>query len=125
MAVRTAVKLDDIEGGELLFGDMLKEGGTVSPSRGLFNDRSGTITTAATSQVLAYANGVRKYLFVENLDQTENLWINFGPAAVQARPSILIPGNGSFVMEGSYICTDTVTVIAATAGHAFTAKESA
>ncbi len=99
---------------------------TVAPSAGALTDRSGTITTGGTSQDLAASNTNRWYLLVQNTDETatgEALWINFTTAATAAHPSIkLFPGD-TFVMEGSFVSSEKVTVVAATTGHTFTAKE--
>lgn len=92
-------------------------------SVGSLTDFSDDITAGGVSQTLAVANVLRKYIFVQNLDASEDLWINFGAAATIARPSIKISAGGSFVMEGSFVSTQEITVIATTIGHDFTAKE--
>jgi len=97
----------------------------LTPATGNLTDRSGTITVAATSQELAAVNVGRKYLRVQNLDGAEDLWINFtDDAAVDTEGSICLPALGSFVMEGSFISSEKVTVIATTVDHKFTAKEA-
>ena len=100
--------------------------GTVSttPTQGTLTDRSGTITLGGTAQTLAAASATRKYLLIENLDLTNPLWINFTTAAVQSQPSIRLGVGGSFSMEAGFISTELVSVIAATTGHAWAAKES-
>lgn len=90
---------------------------------GALTDISGTLTTGATSEEIAAANPSRRYLFIQNLHATEDLWINFGVAAVQSQPSIKLPGGGSFVMEAGFCSTQAVHVIATTIAHAWTAKE--
>lgn len=92
-------------------------------TQGTLTDKSGTITLGGTAQTLAAANSSRKYLLVVNDDPAELLWINFTTAAVASQPSIPIGPRGSFVMEGDFISTELVSVIAATTSHAFTAKE--
>lgn len=94
----------------------------VTPSQGTLVDKSGTITSGGAAQTLAAANTARKYLIVQNVSQ-ENLWINFTTTAVQNQPSILLLPNGSFVMEGSYVSTELVSIIGTTTGSTFTAKE--
>ncbi|MDE2040679.1 MAG: hypothetical protein KGO96_13915 [Elusimicrobia bacterium] len=92
--------------------------------RGTLTDRSGTITTGGTAQQLAAANASRKYLVIQNQHATEVLWFNFTTTAVQSEPSFqLAAGGGSFVMEGEFVSTEAVSVIAATTGHPWTAKE--
>lgn len=97
---------------------------TATGGGGTLTDRSGSITTGGTSQTLAPANPSRQYLFIQNPpNATENLYINFTSAASAASGSIgLVPGQ-SFVMETNFISTELVTVYAATAAHAYTAKE--
>lgn len=92
------------------------------PFRGAITDRSGSITTAATSQLLAPANGSRQYIIIQNIS-VENLWIDFGVDAVQDKPSIRLEPGDSFVMEDEFISTDSIHIIGATAGSKFVAKE--
>lgn len=94
----------------------------VSPQRKSFTNRSGTITTGGTAQTLAAANANRGYFFIQN-HSTGDLWIDFGATAVQSQPSIRIPSEGSFVLEGLGCSTEAVSVIGAATGQAFTAKE--
>ena len=97
---------------------------TVSPTAGTLTDRSGTLTTAATSQQIAPANPSRRYLLIQNVSTTEVMWVNFTTAATQSEPSILLGANGgSLVMEASAVSTEAVNVIGASAGHPWTAKE--
>lgn len=98
--------------------------GFISGTQGTLTDRSGTITLGGTAQTLAAANATRKYLIVENVSQTEDLWINFTTTAVVGQPSLLIKPNGVFVMESSFVSTELVSVIAATTSHAWAAKEA-
>lgn len=102
----------------------LKVAAIASGVTGPFTDRSGTITVGGTSQQLAAANAARRYLIVQNPPTaTENLYINFTTAASTGAGSIgLIPGS-AYTMESDFINTEAVTVIAATTGHVFTAKE--
>ncbi len=89
---------------------------------GTLTDRSGTVTLGATAQQLAAANAARKYFFFQN-NSVGDLWINFGVTAVASQPSIkIIAGNG-FSMENSFVSNQLVSVIGATTGQAFTAKE--
>lgn len=94
------------------------------PTTTTLTDRSGTITTADTDQVLAAANLTRKYLLVQNLDDGEPLWINFGVAAVATQPSYRIDPGQTFKMEGNVVSSQAVHVISGVTGHLFTAKEA-
>jgi len=95
-----------------------------APTQGNLTDRSGTITAGTVSQTLAAVNTSRKYLMVQNIDASEDLWINFtSDAAVATAGSIQIKAGATFTMEGAFVSTQLVTVIATTTAHKFTAKE--
>jgi hypothetical protein len=94
------------------------------PRRGTLTDRSTTITAGGTAQQLVAANTSRRYLLIINpLTATENLWVNFTTTAVTDSPSIGLAPGDSLVMEGMFVTTEVVSVIAATTGHKVTAKE--
>lgn len=95
---------------------------TVIAYSGAFTDRSGTITSGGTAQTLMAANANRKYFLIQNLS-TENLWINFTTTAVAGQPSLRITPGTSFVLEGFFTSTEAVSIIGATTGSAFSAKE--
>lgn len=95
-----------------------------TPLAGALTDRSGTITVANTDQEMMAAATGRKYLFIQNLDAAEDLWINFnGAAAVGTVGSICLGPYESFERDGGFIPTQSVHVIATTISHKFTAKE--
>lgn len=96
---------------------------TTTPTAGTLTNRSGTITVGGTAQQLMAANASRKYLFIQNLS-TENMWINLTTTATTGQPSIKLLPNGVFSMEGAFVSTESVSVIAATTGSAYTAKEA-
>lgn len=85
-------------------------------------DQSGTITTGGTSQELAPARTRRRYFLFENIS-AEDMWLDFGTAAVADEPSIKVPTGGSFVMESGLVSSKAINVIAATTGSKFVAKE--
>ncbi len=87
-----------------------------------FTNRSGTLAANNTAQQVMAANLNRKYLLVQNVSAIA-LWINFNTDANADQPSIKLVADGSFVMEGSAIVTDSVSIIGSTAGSSFTAKE--
>lgn len=95
----------------------------VTPTSGALTDRSGTITTGGTAQTAAAANTARKHLFIQNPSTAPgSLWFSTTGTAVQASPSIeLVPG--ASYETGTFVPTGVVSVIAATTGHAFTARE--
>lgn len=87
-----------------------------------------TITAGGTQQNVFAANPSRRYLIIQNLS-TDELWVNFGANATADKPSLALapasgttPG-GSIEYAGSYIPTSTVTIIGATTGSKFSAKQ--
>jgi hypothetical protein len=94
-----------------------------SSSSGAFTDRSGTITAGGTQQTLAAALATRKYFFFQNLS-IEDMWLNFTTVATADQPSIKVVSGGSFALEGSFVSTELISIIAATTGSKWTAKEA-
>lgn len=92
-------------------------------AQGALTDRSGTIAAAATSQQIAAANGARRYLRVQNLDAVADLWVNLGAAANAGAGSLRLAPGAVLTFDGSFVPTQAVNVLGATAGAAFTAKE--
>lgn len=90
--------------------------------QGTLTNGSGSITTGGTSQQIFASKSDRRYLLIQNIS-TENLWFNFGTAAVQDQPSIKLLPNASFVMESNFVDTQAVNIIGATTGSKFVAKE--
>lgn len=87
-------------------------------------DKSGAITTGATSQTLAAANANRKYLIVQNIS-SEDMWIRWdGSAATADKPSIKLVSGASWENPAHWCPTAAITVIAATTGSKFTAWEA-
>lgn len=90
--------------------------------QGALTDGSGTITTGGSAQQIFAANTDRRYLLIQNVS-TANEWINFGTSATESEPSIqLVPG-GSFEFDAGFVDTELVSIIGATTGQAFTAKQ--
>lgn len=93
-------------------------------AQGALTDRSGDIAAADTSEEVMAANASRRYLLIQNLSAANVMWIDFGVAAVKDQPSIMLAANGgSFVMEGSFICTQAINIICATINEPYAAKE--
>ena len=90
---------------------------------GTLTDRSGTITTGGTAQQLAPVNVTRRYLVIMNMHASEVMYFNFTTTAVAGEPSFSLPAGAAFVMESAYVSTELISVIAATTGHPWTAKE--
>ena len=95
---------------------------TTDPVSGALTDGSGTITLGGTAQEVFAANATRSYLAIQNLS-TENLWVNFGIAAVASQPSLKLIPNASFAMESSFVSNQSVSIIGATTSSAFAAKQ--
>jgi hypothetical protein len=88
-------------------------------------DYSSTITTGGSAQTAAAADVNRGTLFMA-APQDEDLWHNFGTAAVADSPSILIP-SGETVFYGPEwrsLITQYISVIGATTGKKFTIKDT-
>lgn len=96
---------------------------TTRPSVGALTDKSGTCTLADTSYAVAAANATRKFLFFQNISDTD-MWINFGVAAVKDSPSIKIGAGGeAYSLEGGFVSNQAVNVICGAGGKKWTAKE--
>lgn len=82
------------------------------------------IVAGGTAQQVFAANPNRRYLIIQN-QSNDPLWINFGAAATAAPPSIQIATNGgSYIFEGAFIPTGSISIIGATTGDMFSAKEA-
>jgi hypothetical protein len=71
---------------------------------------------------LAASNSSRKYFFIQNISSGV-VWINFGVAAVTTMPSIRLQAGDTFSMEGAFISTESINIIAVVTTKDFTAKE--
>lgn len=104
--------------------DTADYGLVVRPVRqGVLSDFGGTIATGGTAQTIIGPNLARRFLLIENLDPTEDLWLDFTSAAVLSQPSILIPHGETFRMDGAFVSTEEVSLNATTTAHPFAAKE--
>lgn len=99
-------------------------------TQGALTDKSGTITAGGTAQVLAAAKSDRRYLMIQNLS-TGVLWVNTTGTAAVGQPSIALKActvlndgtGGAIVFEGSFIPTGAVSILGATTGQPFAARE--
>jgi hypothetical protein len=89
---------------------------------GAVTDHSGTITTGGTAQGLMPANATRKYLVIQNISGGD-LWFNFTTTAVLNEPSFKLTAGSSFTMEDAFVSNEALSIIGATTGQAFTAKD--
>lgn len=98
---------------------------------GAVTDRSGSIAAGATAQTLATSNAARRYLVIQNL-ATETLWVNFGVTAVADQPSIALRAcavagdgsGGSITYDAGFAPPSLVSIIGATTGSKYAAKEA-
>lgn len=116
-----------IDNGDGSFSLATAAGGGAGPgtdggvTRGSLTNRSGTIAAGGTSQILMAANTNRGYLIIVNTSDAP-LYIKFGGTAT-TNDLPIAAGSGSFVMEGSFIATDAISIIGATTGKTFVAWE--
>lgn len=96
--------------------------GVITPTKGNLTDRSGSLVAANIAQQLMAANINRRYLFIQNLS-TVDLWINFSAPAIAGQPSLKLPPNSGFAMEGTFVTTEAVSVIGTVVGQTWCAKE--
>ena len=118
------IRLVDLGDGSFSVSVVVGTGAAVitQPTRGALTNRSGSIAAGGTSQQLAPANATRNYLFIQNVSAND-IWFNFGTAAVVDQPSVrLLPGQ-SFSMEGTFVSTEVVNIISANTGDKYVAKE--
>lgn len=97
----------------------------IAPATLTFTDRSGTTSaTANTSTSVAGVNLNRRYILIQNLDTSNDIFINFTSAASATAPgSIRISAKSSFVLESSAISTEAINIVSGSASINFTAKE--
>jgi hypothetical protein len=88
---------------------------------GAGTDRSSSITLGGTAQVLAAANTARVALVGQNIDPSEDMWLNEvgGTATANTAGSILVPAKATFSVDTNR----AISIVAATTGHKFTAVE--
>lgn len=97
----------------------------ITPVKGTLTDNSGsTSATPSTSTQIMAANSSRKYLLIENLSTTVNIYINFTSAATAGSGSYLLLPGGSIVQETGFVSTEAVTVLSTTASVPYTAKQA-
>lgn len=89
---------------------------------GTLTDHSGSIAAGATAQSLMSSNASRKYLFIQNVSDTD-MWINFGTTAVADQPSIKVEAGTAFAMESAFVSTQSISIICASISKKFVAKE--
>lgn len=97
---------------------------TNTTRQGTLTDGSGsTSATPSTSTQIFAANSSRKYLLIQNLDSSNNIYINFTSAASNGTGSYTLLPYGVLAMESLYVSTQAVNVLATVASINFTAKQ--
>lgn len=95
----------------------------IQAASGLLTDRSGKITAGGAAQPLAASNPTRRYLLIQNTS-SGSIWFNFTATAVSGQPSIqLAAGSAPFLMDGSFVTPEAVSVIGLVTDLPYTAKE--
>ncbi len=88
----------------------------------ILTDRSGTIATNGQAQQMAPANAARTGMMLQN-HSAGDLWVDSLSTAVQSQPSVRIPPGAMYEWPSTGVPTTAVSVIGATAGQTFTARE--
>jgi len=87
-----------------------------------YADKSGTIAAGGTAQTLAAANTSRRGFWVQN-NSTGDLWINTLATAIVGQPSLVITSGSLYESPVNGCPTGLISIIGATTGQAFTARE--
>lgn len=85
-------------------------------------DRSGTITSGGTAQTIAAADSTRIGFLIQNVSDTD-MYVNFGAVAVAGGTSLKLVSGAGYETPSTLAEKGAVSVIGATTGKAFTAKE--
>lgn len=92
----------------------------------LFNvvptDRSGTVTSGGTAQVLMAANPGRRGFWFQNVSAGD-LWINEIGTAAAAKPSFKVPAGSLYENPPNGVPAGAISVFGATTAQAFSARE--
>lgn len=122
-------------GGTAMDANISEVGGqSVDPSAGIPvhdvgtpvapTDLSGTIITASTAQQLSAANPSRKSLMVQNVHDTDDLWISKTGTASAGPGSIRLKPNTVYEAQPQAVPNTAISIYSDTAAHPFTAEES-
>lgn len=93
----------------------------VAGAPGTYVDASKAITAADVSEQVFAAAAARRYLFIQNISDTD-MWVNFGVAAVKDQPSIKISAGGFY--EPLVPPAAAVNIICATIAKKYVAKQA-
>ena len=88
-----------------------------------YTDFSGTIAQASTSQQLLPANRNRASFYIQNVDASATLWINYTNAAAASNGSFKLPPGAFLSEDGNFVSTEKINIFSTTQGAQFTCKE--
>lgn len=91
-------------------------------TKAVMTDKSGTIASGGVAQTLAAANPLRTGLLIQN-NSTGDLWINSQGTAALSQPSIWLPAGSYFEFPETGVPTTAISIIGATTGQTFSARE--
>lgn len=94
----------------------------IGGSSGTLVSRSGTITAGGAAQVIAAANAARKGYMIQNVSSGDLWFSTLGPAVLN-QPSIKLAAGQSYETPASGFGTGAISIIGATTGQAFAARE--
>ena len=92
----------------------------IFPPRYTPTDKSDDITTGGAAQTVAAANDARRGFWFQNVSDTE-MWISELGTATADQPCIKIPAGAMY--EFPVVPNTAISVICATTGKAFSARE--
>lgn len=87
-------------------------------------DASGTITSGGTSQALLTSSQVSGaiFVFIQNREATDHLYINFGSAAASTGQSSIDIAPGGLVWFDVFVPSNAINIIGPTTGDKFVCK---
>lgn len=103
------------------YGDSNPSSVAVQARQANYTDRSGTVNTSSIQ--VAPANTSRKGFFIQNLDQSHFMYLNFGVAASNAPGSLTLAPLEKYEVPLHMMTTAAIYVIGSVTGQTFTAKE--
>jgi hypothetical protein len=86
-------------------------------------DGSGSIASGGTSQTVFAANSSRSWLFVQNISNAV-MYLNFSGVSVADSNSVKLNANSYYENPPHYCPNGTLTIIGATTGQKFVAKQA-
>lgn len=116
------VKIRLTDNGDGTYSEGTAGGGGGSIPISTMTDRSGSIAAGGTAQLLAAANAARTGFELQN-DSNGDLWISELATAVIGAPSIRIPPGALYETPLGGHGTGAISIIGATTGQSFSARE--